>query len=99
MRTILRTVALWSALLPAIGAAQTPTTPAECYRRCTTLAFEDPELLSESYKEKIKKIQARKKQETDPLKIRELEEIEDAEMEKLKRSLAKTCTKICKYEN
>ncbi|MES2324372.1 MAG: hypothetical protein V4633_19125 [Pseudomonadota bacterium] len=79
--------------------AQTPTTPAECYKRCTTLAFEDPELLNNPrFNKKLKEIQAQKKEETEPSKIAELDEDEKAEVEKMKGKLVKSCSKICKYE-
>ncbi|MBC3916741.1 hypothetical protein H8L32_04580 [Undibacterium sp. CY18W] len=91
-------------LLAAIGStlnasAQTATTPKECYRRCTTLPFEDPEATEDSFKEKLMKIQAKKKEETDPVKIKELDEAEKNEIERMKRSLTKICSKICKFED
>lgn len=77
--------------------AQTATPPEECHRRCTTLAFEEPEYTNEKFKAKLKAIQEKKKGETDPAKLKELEQIEKDEMDDLKDSLDRTCRKICKY--
>ncbi|WP_228893863.1 hypothetical protein [Pseudoduganella aquatica] len=77
--------------------AQTATPPAECHRRCTTLAFEEPEYTNEKFKAKLKAIQERKKGETNPEKLKELEDIEKSEMDDLKDSLDRMCRKICKY--
>ena len=78
--------------------AQSSAFPAECYRRCTTLLFEEPEQANEKFVEKLRSIQARRKAETDPVKAKALAQEEAAETERLEASLAKSCRKMCRYE-
>lgn len=94
----MRILLLASIFLTLNATAQSRTTPEVCYKRCTTLAFEEPELADDRFKAKFVKIQAKKKEETDPVKLKELEEAEKNEIERMKESLERSCTKICKYE-
>lgn len=93
-------IGLGLVLMPLLSVnAQTVTPPAECYRRCTTLAFEEPELANEKFIAKLNSIREQKKLETDSQKLKRLNEEEDMEKEKLEIFLAKTCKKVCKYED
>lgn len=80
------------------ASAQTRTTPAECYRRCTTLIFEEPEMATEQMREKIQRILDITKDEKDPEKLKALVETQKAEMEKFKASLHKACSRVCKTD-
>lgn len=88
---------LMALLKSTVTLAQNATPPAECHRRCTTLAFEEPEYTNDKFKAKLKAIQDKKKGELDPEKIKELEDVEKNEMDDLKDSLDRMCRKICKY--
>lgn len=75
--------------------------PAACYKKCTTLAFEEPEALHGRSAEKMKRIQALQKQqqvEQDRDKLRTLREAEEAETESLKDALDKSCSKMCQMD-
>lgn len=97
MKTWIKAATIISCLsnLPAL--AQTPTTPPVCYRICTTPDFDKSEIFNEEFIAKLRKIQAKKKEETDPGKISELAKEEETELDRLKRSLERTCKKICNY--
>lgn len=98
MKNKMRILFLVGVFLALNATAQPRTTPEVCYKRCTTLAFEEPELVDDRFNAKLMKIRAKKKEETDPAKIKELEDAEKNEIERLKESLERTCSKTCKYE-
>ena len=77
--------------------AQTATTPQVCYSRCIKPDFDDSENFNEEFIAKLRKIQAKKKEETDPGKISELAKEEETELDRLKRSLLRSCKKACSY--
>lgn len=77
--------------------AQTPTTPPVCYSRCTTPDFNESENFNAAFIAKLRKVQAKKKAETDPGKISEWAKEEETELERLKTSLEKICKNICNY--
>lgn len=94
-----RRIFLAATIFLALNAgAQTRTTPEVCYKRCTAIRFDDPEAINDRFRAKLVKIQAKKKEETDPEKIKELEEAEKNEIERLKESLERTCDKMCSFK-
>ncbi|HBZ07737.1 MAG TPA: hypothetical protein DEP03_15685 [Massilia sp.] len=75
--------------------------PAACYKKCTTLAFEEPDALRGRYAEKMKKIQDLQKQqrvEQDSAKLKTLRDAEAAETESLKDAFEKNCSKMCQMD-
>ena len=99
MKNKMRILLLAGVFLTLNATAQSRTTPEVCYKRCATMPLEDPEAFNDTFKAKLMKIQAKKKEETDPEKIKGLEEAEKNEIERLKESLERTCSKLCKYDN
>lgn len=97
MKTWIKAVTIIACFSNLQALAQTPTTPPVCYRICTTPDFDDSENFNEEFIAKLRKIQAKKKAETDPGKISELAKEEENELDRLKRSLQRTCKKICNY--
>ncbi|MES2073201.1 MAG: hypothetical protein V4488_22805 [Pseudomonadota bacterium] len=84
----------------ALGAtAQTPTTPPVCYSRCNLVPVTHPDGMDPRFFESVRKIQAKKKEEIDPVKIKELEEAEKDEMERIMEKHRKFCSKLCKYDD
>lgn len=87
----------------ALGASATALgepqfSPEACYKKCTTLAFEEPDALLGRYAEKMKRIQALQKQqqvEQDGEKLKTLRAAEQEETESLKDALDRSCSKMC----
>jgi hypothetical protein len=98
MRNIV-SILFFSGIFMAFNAyGQNSNFPAECYKRCTGISFEDTELVKDEIRAKLNKIRATKKAETDPVKIKELDEDEKMEIEKIEERLEKSCRKNCKYQ-
>lgn len=94
----------WTLFLTSIffmlnASAQTPTTPPVCYSRCNAVPIKQPEEMIPSYFASVRKIQEQKKNETDPAKIKELEEAEQEEMDRIMEKRRKFCSKLCKYDD
>lgn len=76
-----------------IASAKNDPYPAACYKRCTSTA------ILEKHDDKIKRIQAQLKIETDPEKIKILEKDEKIAIDKHKEAIKKECKKMCSYED
>ncbi|MBV7537503.1 hypothetical protein KW842_17180 [Duganella sp. sic0402] len=77
--------------------AQSKFSPQECYSRCTTSAAEEPFSMPEKVTAALKAIQEKKKSESDPAKLKQLEKMEEEELENLKDAMERMCSKICGY--
>ncbi|WP_188569097.1 hypothetical protein [Undibacterium terreum] len=98
------TIKPWTFLLASIFlsldvAAQTPTTPPVCYRRCNDVPLKQPEEMDSNFFASVRKIQEKKKSETDPAKIQELDEAEKEAMDRILGKHRKFCSKLCKYDD
>ena len=101
-KIIVRALICTAALGVSAGALGEPLfSPAACYKKCTSFAFEDPDALVGRYAERMKKIQDLQKQqqvEQSHEKQKILREAEEAETERLKDALDKSCSKMCQMD-
>lgn len=75
--------------------------PAGCHKKCTSLAFDEPDALRGRYAEKMNKIRDLQKQqqvEQDREKLKTLREAEEAETESLKNALDRNCSRMCQMD-
>ncbi|WP_296950659.1 hypothetical protein [uncultured Massilia sp.] len=93
---------MWIVLLGTVfccskANAQAADKAEACYRRCTTLAFEEPASMKPEFVQKLRSIQEQRRRETDPQKAKALEQEEVVETERMQAALAKSCSKMCKH--
>ncbi|GGC78946.1 hypothetical protein GCM10011396_27690 [Undibacterium terreum] len=93
----MRILFLMSIFLTLNATAQPRTSPEVCYQRCTTVPLDEPDSYTEGFTAKLKKIQAMKKDETDPEKLKKLDEAEKNEIEKLRNTIERSCSKFCHF--
>ena len=96
MRNKQAILALACALFPVLAQAQIATTPTECYRRCGISVPSAARVAR--HDEKMKSIQARRKDETYPEHAKKLDEEKAAEIERHREEHLKACSKICRFE-
>lgn len=95
MKKYVLAILVASIFSPLIAYAQIPTTQAECNRRCTLAPL--PQNLSERHAAKVKEIEAKKKEEKDPEKLKALQQEQDEENERHGDDREKICKAICRY--
>ncbi len=97
MKNLMGIVVLGAVLGCSDANAQAADTADACYRRCTTLPFEEPALMKPEFARRLTSIQEQRRRETDPQKAKALEEEEAAERERMQAALAKSCSRMCKH--
>ncbi|XLZ69506.1 hypothetical protein ABT364_23685 [Massilia sp. SR12] len=96
MKKTLLALALLAMSATAV-AGEKMQTKAQCEGKCLPMIYDGTSEKTVAHQQRLKNIRAKKEGVTDPQKLKELTEAEEAEVEKFEAAHEKFCRQICSY--